>query len=518
MSQAKKAAKSVLIIILFTVASKLLGFVREMMMAARYGSNASTDAYFMALSALSLFSVMITKSLFQTTIPVLSTVESIEGKEGKNRHTNNLLNIVIAFSFVAAILAWFFTPYILKILAPGFGEEQFNLTVTLTRIGLFILVISGVVGVFRGYLQSELRFTESAATMIPFNLVFITFLIFFSQYFDIRALMIANVLANLGMLALQIPSIRKAGFRYAPVFELKDEYVKHIAILMPPILLSSVISDVNTLIDKSMASKLVEGSISALNYADRIKGLVTSIFISAIATVIFPILAKNANDKNLDNLKKTMIRGFNVIILITIPASLGLMVLAHPIVRFVFERKAFDARATTMTAGALLYYSIGLLSLSMNTMFRRVYYSLKDTKTPMFLSIFGVVANVLFNLIFIYFMAHEGLALATSLSSILTMGLSFYFLRKKIGPMGMSQVAKSGVKAIIASGLMAASTYGLYRLFQALLGVGSTTQELVTLFIPILVGVLVYGLVIYFMRVDEVDWIIQLFKEKFGRA
>ncbi|MDD2572612.1 MAG: murein biosynthesis integral membrane protein MurJ [Eubacteriales bacterium] len=371
MSQAKKAARSVLIIILFTVASKLLGFVREMMMAARYGSDASTDAYFMALSALSLFSIMITKTLFQTTIPVLTTVENVEGKEGKNRHTNNLLNIVIVFSFVAAILAWFFTPYILKILAPGFGEEQFNLTITLTRIGLSILVISGVVGVFRGYLQSELRFTESAATMIPFNLIFIIFLIFFSKYFDIRALMIANVLANLGMLALQIPSIRKAGFRYAPVFELKDDYVKHIAILMPPILLSSVINDVNTLIDKSLASKLVEGSISALNYADRIKGLVTSIFISAIATVIFPILAKNANNKNLDNLKKTMIRGFNVIILITIPASLGLMVLAHPIVRFVFERKAFDARATTMTAGALLFYSIGLLSLSMNTMFRQ---------------------------------------------------------------------------------------------------------------------------------------------------
>ena len=107
MSQAKKAARSVLIIFLFTVASKLLGFVREITMAARYGSDASTDAYFMALSALSLFSIMITKTLFQTTIPVLTTVENVEGKEGKNRHTNNLLNIVIVFSFVAAILAWF---------------------------------------------------------------------------------------------------------------------------------------------------------------------------------------------------------------------------------------------------------------------------------------------------------------------------------------------------------------------------------------------------------------------------
>ena len=151
MSQSKKAAKSVAIIIIFSFGGKLLGFIREMLIGAKFGSGAETDTFFIALTAISLFTSIITKSINTTMIPVLSEVEMNEGKDGKKSHTNNLLNIVSLISFVIIGLAWILTPTIIKIIAPGFDEvEQFKLAVLMIRIGLPTIFFAGIQGIFRG--------------------------------------------------------------------------------------------------------------------------------------------------------------------------------------------------------------------------------------------------------------------------------------------------------------------------------------------------------------------------------
>ncbi len=176
MSKSTKAAKSAVFIIIFSALSKPLGFVREMLIGAKFGSGSETDTFFIALSAISLFITIITKSINTTMIPVLSEVETAEGKTGKTSHTNNLFNIVSLISILIISLAWVSAPIIIRIIAPGFGGEQFELGVLLMRIGLPTVFLAGAQGVFRGYLQSELMFSESALAGLPFNFTYIFFL------------------------------------------------------------------------------------------------------------------------------------------------------------------------------------------------------------------------------------------------------------------------------------------------------------------------------------------------------
>src|SRR5699024_2260304 len=196
MSNLKKSAKSVVTIIIFTLGSKVLGFFREALIASNYGSGASTDTFFIALSTITLFSTLILQTVNTTLIPILSDVESNEGKNGKLNHLNNFLNTITFVAFLLIVIGYFLTPLLMRILGKGFVGEQFDLSITLTHIGLPMLIFSSLVGVFKGYLESEERFNASAAAAFPKNITFILFLVLLSQYFSIKALMVAAVIAE----------------------------------------------------------------------------------------------------------------------------------------------------------------------------------------------------------------------------------------------------------------------------------------------------------------------------------
>src|SRR5699024_10459802 len=491
MSNLKKSAKSVVTIIVFTLASKVLGFLREALIASNYGSGAGTDTYFIALSAITLFSTLILQTVNTTMIPVLSDVEAKEGKKGKLNHLNNFLNTLTLFAVLLIILGYFLTPLLMRLLGKGFEGEQFELAITLTRIGLPLLIFSSLVGVFRGYLQSEESFTESAAAAFPKNIVFILFLIFLSQHFSIKALMVAAVIAEASQLLVQIPGLRKLGYRYKFKVDLKDEYMQQIASLIPPVLISVGISDLNNLIDKSMASSLASGSVSSLNYANVLNNVVMSVFVTAIITVIFPMLSKEANSENYAGLKKLMHTSLNIVLLITIPAAIGMIVLATPAVKFAYQRGEFGETAAMMTSSALVFYSLGLVGNGVKAMLTRVFYSLKDTKTPMINSAYALGLNFIFNLILIQFMGHNGLALSTSISALITTITLLLGLRKKIGNLGLRAMTQSSVKILISSLIMGAIVYLIYHLLMAAL-TPSRLVELILVFLTIFIGIAVY--------------------------
>lgn len=515
MSQSKTAAKSIFMMIAFSIAGKLLGFVREMLIAAKFGSGMETDTFFIALAATSLFTSFLTGSLSTTMIPVLSEVEQREGKEGKKSHTNNLLNISILIALVAIFLGWFFAPLIIKILAHGFKGEQFDLAVMMVRMGLPVIIFAGVVGIYRGYLQSELMFLETAAASFPFNFVYITFLLFLAGIFGIKGLMVAGVLAVGSQVVIQVPGIRKTGYRYRFFIDFRDQYIKKISYLILPVLISIAVGDLNMIVDKSMASALVEGSISALNYSNRLKGFVLAIFITAITTVLFPMLSKEAVKEGRESFKKLIRNGFNVILLITIPAAVGMIVLTQPIVRLAFERGAFDPVATRMTSTALLFYSLGLVGMAVRTLMDRVYYSLQDTKTPMYNGILALALNIALNLILIRSMAHAGLALATSIATTVTTGSLIYGLRKKIGPLGLTELLTCGLKTLVSSLIMGVLVYSIYYPLESRV-LGNTLLELALLLGVVSLGAAVYLVIIYLLKVEEMNWFVGLFKKKLG--
>ena len=356
-------------------------------------------------------------------------------------------------------------------------------------------------------------FSESALVSFPFNFTYIFFLLFLTSFFGIKGLMVTSVLAVVSQILLQIVGIRKTKFRYEFIFDLKDEYVKKILYLIPPVLISVGIGDLNKIIDKALASTLIDGSISVLNYANRLDGLVRGIFIAAIATVMYPILSKEANKDNHDGLKKVTINGINIILLITIPATVGMIILANPIVKVAFQRGEFDAIATYMTVGALIFTVLGMVGSSLRTLLNNVYYSLQDTKTPVINGFIVVAINIVFNLILINPMAHRGLALATSISATVGSLLSMYGLEKKIGSFGYMKSVKCGLKSLVASMVMGIVVYFLHISLANKMGSG-TLPELIALLISAGVGALVYFILIYLLKIDEVDWAIKAVKEK----
>lgn len=516
MDDTKMAAKSTIIIIMLTLGSKLLGFLREVLIASKFGSGMETDAFFVALTVSSLATGFISNSISTTFVPVISVVDVKEGKCWKIKHTNNMLNVMFFISCVLVVVGFFLTPAIIKVLAKGFIEEQYNLTVVLARIGLPGILFSGAIGVFTGYLHSEGRFATASAIGFPFNVIFIIFLLFLSKSFGIIGLVITSVVATASQFFILIPEARLSGLKYRWIFDLKDKYLRKVLFLSMPVFVATVINELNIIVDRTIASDLVPGSISALSYAAKINGLINSIFISAIATVIFPILSKEFSSGNIERMKKVMGYGFNVVILITVPAIIGITVLSKTIVQTAFQRGRFDTTATLMTTGALYFYAFGLLAFSIRLLTNKVYYSLQDTRTPMVNGLLYLGINIILDLILVKHMSHKGIALATSIASTVTVISLLYNLRKKIGPMGLLSYIKCGLKSLFASMVMGISIYflnkGLFNIMNT-----STIMGLVSLSICIGSGVLIYSVIIYFFRIKEVEWILGIVKGKLDR-
>lgn len=511
--QSTKAAKSIFIIILFGIGSKLLGFIREMLIAAKFGSGTETDTYFVAITAISLFTYMFSLSLNTTIVPIMSDIEKIEGKDGKKKRINNILNVVLFISILIVIFGIVCSPLIIKLAAHGFSGEQFNLAVRLMRIGMPVIIFSGILGVYKGYLESESMFTETASTQFPFNFTFIFYLLFLSAFFGIKGLMVTNVIAVISQILIQILGIRKTGYKYKFILDFSDPYIKKILHMVLPVLISVGVSDISKIIDKSLASTLVDGSISALNYSDRLNSLILVIFISAITTVLFPILSKEATKEKLDDFKRLVKNGINIIMIITIPATVGIIILSKPIVSLAFERGAFDNNATQMTAQALIFYSLGLVGMALRSFLEISYYSIQDTRTPMLNGILSVMIDVVFNLILIGPMGHRGLALSTSIGATVATGLLLRNLIKKIGNFDVISIIKSGFKSLFSSAIMGLVVYFAY---YTLLGLssGNTLVELGIMILSIGLGITIYFAILYLLKVDEIGWFMAMIKKK----
>lgn len=525
MGNAKKTAKSVGIIMFFTLTGKFLGSLRDILIARKFGSGDMTDTYFIALDATMVFMGLVGAALNTTLIPILSEIEAKYSKEKKINYLNNVFHVVFFLSIIFSLIGWIFSPQIIGIFAKGFEGEKLQLAVKLHRIGLPITFFSVATYIFTGYLENNENFGIPAATSFPFNFVYIVFLVFLSQKYGIEGLMVASVLAALSQVLIQIPSARKLGYRYEYVFDMKDKYLRKALILTIPVLIGSAVDKINAIIDKTLASDLVKGSISALTYADRIKGAVLGVFVLAIAKVIFPILSKESNKNNKGYLVKVLTYGINVILIITVPATIGFIVLSEPLIRIFLERGAFDSIATLMTSQALVFYSFGIVGVAIKIMLSRVYYSLQDTKTPMINGIIAVIINIIMNLILVGPLKHKGLALATSISDILTSLIFIYSLKKRINAIKIKDFAICLIKTTVASIIMGIVVYftygGLSSYIEKRITPATSTftfiKDIIVLIIPVAIGGIVYFGFCYLFKVKEINLIVDNAKERLNR-
>lgn len=512
-----KIMKATISLMIATAFAKILGFARELVLASSYGATMYSDAYITASNIPIVIFTIIGGTLSTVLIP---TYFDISGEKGENlalKYINNVFNLVIISCIIISVLGVIFTEDLVKVFAMGFEGESFKVTVSFTRVIIIGIVATGLSYIMTAYLQIKNNFTIPGLISIPKNIIIIASIILSIKYNPY--IMVWGTLIGMSTEFLfQLPYAIKQGYRYEPYVNIKDKYIKNTIILICPVLIGVAVNQVNTMVDRTLASTLVEGSVSALNYANKLNTFVMGLFILSVSAVMYPTLSKlsiNKNSPKEDFVKftDTIVSSINSVILLVMPISIGAIVLSTPIVKILFERGEFDSRATTMTAIALIMYSVGMVACGINDLLTKIFYSLHDTKTPMIIGVITVVLNIVLNLILIRYLKLAGLALGTSLAFIVNAILLFCLLRKKIGNFSQDKILKTGAKSMISSIIMGIITSFSYKIFYSSLGI-SMIDEIIALSGAVIVGVVSYGILIILFKVEEIEILKNILRSK----
>ncbi|WP_174522387.1 murein biosynthesis integral membrane protein MurJ [Sutcliffiella cohnii] len=500
--------KVVILLMIITIASKFLGFARDITLAYFYGASNISDAYLIALTIPTVIFAIIATGISTGYIPMYSKLESDYGVEKANLYTSKLTNIILLLCLIIVGFSLIFTEQIVKVFASGFEGETLTLAIKFTQISIFGIFFTGVIGIYKGFLQ--IKGKQAIPAMIGFPMNFIIILsIFLSTKVDIILLAYGIVVATAAQLFLLIPFVNRTGYKYSLTFDLKDENIRKMSYLALPIIIGTSIEQINKVIDRTLASQISIGGISALNYADNLKGMVSAIFVTSIVVVLYPLISKMAAKNNIDGLKKSISEAIVGVNLLVVPATIGFIIFAEPLVSLLFGRGEFDSNAIYMTSSALSFYAIGLIGFALREVISKVFYSLQDTKTPMINATIAIILNIVLNIILSRYMGVSGLALATSISVIFCTILLFISLRNKIGSFGLKNITLSFGKIFLSSILMGVAARNLY-VFLLSFNISNFTS----LFLSIVVAIIVYFLVISFMNISEVNTIIRAIKEK----
>ncbi|OLO42368.1 murein biosynthesis integral membrane protein MurJ [Alkalihalophilus pseudofirmus] len=503
--------KAAIILIILSIVSKLIGFGREMTLSYFYGASSISDAYLISLIIPVVIFSFIGRAINTGYIPMYSKIEEKSGISEANRYTSNLVSIIIVICTIIVLIGIIFAEQIVLVFASGFERETIELAANFTRISIFGVYFTGVIAVMKGFLQIKGNFTIIGLISIPMSLLTIVSIVI-SANVSIYLLTIGTVIATASQLLLLIPFVAKKGYSFKPILRINDSRIKEMAFLSIPVIMGVAVNDINVIVDRTIASGIGPGAISALHYSNLINGFVQGIFVFALITVMYPTISKMAATNDIKSLKKVLTESINGICLLVIPASIGCMFLAEPIVSLLFGRGAFDANAISMTSYALFFYSIGMIGFGLREVFFRAFYALQDTKTPLINALIGVTVNIILNILLSRYLGIGGLALATSIAAIFTTALMYASLRKKIGPLAIRHTFINLLKILTAALVMGALAKLCFNYFNVFI-----SQNL-SLLLALLFGVMVYTTIIYFMKINDVDLVINALKKKISKV
>jgi putative peptidoglycan lipid II flippase len=328
---------------------------------------------------------------------------------------------------------------------------------------------------------------------------------------DIAAIAIGTLLGGLGQILLQWPALRREGFRYQPVLDFKDPELREILRLMGPGTLGLAAVQINVFVNTYLATTQEQGAISWLTYAFRLMYLPIGLFGVSIATAALPDVARHANAGDIGSMRRTISSALRMMLMLNVPATVGLMVLAEPIIALLLERRMFTPRDTAATAAALMFYAPGLLGYSIVKIASPAFYSLRDSRTPVTVSVVSVVVNLVLNLVLVRVMGFRGLALGTAIAAVINAGALLWLLRQRLGGIEGGRVAVAFLKISIASTVMGAAAWYTAHWLAAALPGPAEVLKLVRVGLAIGAGLLTLVVSAKLLRIAEFD-------EAFGRV
>jgi len=536
-----KITRSVAGVSVSTLASRILGYLRDMLIANFFGAGLVADAFFVAYRIPNLLRRLLGEgALSASFIPVFTEYLTTKPKEEAQRLARISGLLLLAILSILTILGIIFSPIIVRVIAPGFikDPQKLSLTITLTRILFPFMMAIGMAALALGILNSLHRFIIPALAPSLLSISEIFFILFICPLMErpIIGLVLGVLVGGFAQFFFQVPSLVKKGFllpagrSYSnPRLKLMDypqnllknwnvlwkrwtsilnhPGVKRIGLLMLPATLGLSVSQVNTFVDTICATLLREGSVTALYYANRLMQLPLALFGTAIATVALPMMSRSVAATNMEELKDTLSLSLRMIMFTIIPASLGLIILGSPIISLLFERGRFTSQATQATSWALLFYSTGIVAYAGVKVVASAFYSMQDTRTPVRIASIAMVANIVLNLILMRILDVGGLAFATAIASFINLLILLYYLRKKIGRLGGKKVLHSLVKILLATSAMGIACIYSSRLLGQI-------NKLIQVAGTILICVIIYILVAHLLRCDEIKYVWKIITRK----
>lgn len=496
---------------ILTIVSKISGFFRDLTLAYFYGASEISDVFLLASSIPTIVFGVIAAGISTGYIPLYSRIENELGKEAGIKYTNNLINVLLVGTTAIVILALIFTEYLVRIFALGFEGETFALAVMFTRFSIFGIYFTIITRILSAYLNYNKVFAVPSLIGIPMNFVLIVAIIISSHTEWILVLAMANVIALFVQFLIIIIFSYRHNFRFEPVFKPKDRHIKQMASLAFPVILGTGVSQLNRLVDRSLASWVTVGGISSINYANTMNTAFIGIFVASFVTVFYPDISRKGARGDMAGLRHTMNQTILGVLVLIIPATASAMVLAEPIVRLLFDRGAFDEKAVSLTTSAFFFYAIGLAGAGLNLVLTRVFYALQDTKTPMINSAIAMGINLILNFLLAPILGIGGLALATSISSLITVMLLTYQLRKKLGYLNLKALIPSIIKMTGASILSSGTAFLVFGFLETSAGL---YLSMVT---SVFITVVVYFVTITLLKVEGIHTFINAVLRRFRR-
>ncbi|MFZ3102614.1 MAG: murein biosynthesis integral membrane protein MurJ [Desulfitobacteriaceae bacterium] len=502
MSTTRTVVKAAGFLMAASLVSRILGFFRETLIAGLFGQAGVTDAYNAAFALPDLlYWLLVGGVLSSAFIPVFSEYIAKNKEDEGWRVVSSVLNITFIALSCLIIIALMFTPQFVHLLVPGF-KTNMDLAVHLMRILLIQPLILAMSGFTMGILNSYKIFWPSALGSVLYNACIIFFGALLARRLGIAGFAVGVVVGALANFLVQVPALKKVGFKYYAVIDWRHPSVQRIAALALPIILGFALNQIQVMVNANLGSSLREGSITAIMYSNRLAQLPVGIFAVAIAMAVFPTMTEQAALQQWDKFSLMSSRAIGMVMFITIPISMGVIVLRYPLIRVLFQHGKFTSESTLMTAIPLVYFSLGIVAQSVIQILPRMFYALQDTWTPALIGTLAMGINLVGALLLIQPLAHGGLALANMVASFANMLLLLLVLRRRMGRIDGKHLLETFIKTLVISSVTGAIIWLWSSWLTTFLGI-ETFASIIILFTGFCLGVLLFATFARLLRMEE---------------
>lgn len=511
----KKAVRVIGFMTIITLVAKIMGLLRETLIAGVYGRTDAADIISTSTQIpLLFFDMTLGVAILSTFVPVFNKFLERETKERAMEFANNFMTVVMTFATIGAVLGIIFAEPLVRIMAPGYNAKKVAETAHLLRILFPSIVFTAAAYTSVGILQSFGEFNIPSLISAVSNLIMIGYLIIAGNKFGLTGVIVSMLIAWASQLFIQIPALIKKGYKYRPSLNFKDEGIRDAIRLAIPVLISSWVQPLCVAINTAFGSSMGSGMVIALNWANKLYIIMVGVFAYAITNFIFPKLSRLTAADNDEEFSETTRTSLGWVTIIIAFISAMFVALSEPIIKIVFEYGQFSSNDTIITARALFFYSFGMVGYAICEILNKSFYAIRDGKTPMFTSIIGIITNFGSAFVFVRIinLGIGGLALASTVSSWIMAIVLLCMINKRKKATVTAKFVLNMIKTVFSAVICGICAYLVYYILSPISG--GNILILIRAGIAALAGLLTYIISASLLKVDEIKQIRRFFNEK----